>query len=177
MSLKTIIKHNSIRLLIILLSSILFTIIVNSIHPAKLPLFLTEGKRPGIPEGSWQEKIRYIDMDDIVEEISTGNLIIIDLRDSEDFNESHAVGTINLPYYEFEEFYPDFAEQISEDQSVFILCEGMLCGMSARVAKKLMDLGYDNLTIIKQGFDGWKSLNLLITDSVYKNLPESYNQH
>jgi len=49
-------------------------------------------------------------MDDIVEEISTGNVIIIDLGDSEDFNESHAVGTVNLPYYEFEEFYPDLFE-------------------------------------------------------------------
>lgn len=168
MSLKTIIKHNSIRLLIILLSSILFTIIVNSIHPAKLPLFLTEGKRPGIPKGSWQEKIRYIDMDDIVEEISTGNVIIIDLRDSENFNESHAIGAINLHYYEFEELYPDFAEQISEDQSVFILCEGMLCGMSAHVAKKLMDLGYDNLAIIKQGFEGWEKYYLPIEENTGK---------
>jgi len=45
------------------------------------------------------------------------------------------------------------------------------------MAIKLLDLGYDNLTIIKQEFDDRKSLNLLITVSVYKNLHENYNLH
>ncbi|MFC2113420.1 rhodanese-like domain-containing protein [Bacteroidota bacterium] len=166
MSFKTIVKHNSIRLIILFLSTILFTIIVNSFHPTKLPLVLAKESRPGIPEGSWQEKIRFINAEDMAEKISSGQIIIIDLRDSEAFDELHAVGSINIPYYEFEEVFPDFMEQISREQSIFLLCEGMLCGLSTRVAKEFLDSGYDNLSVIKQGFDGWKKRHLPMNSDV-----------
>ncbi len=51
---KDVIKFNSVRLLILLLSSILFTVIVNSMATVTLPLILTDGVRPGLVEGSWQ---------------------------------------------------------------------------------------------------------------------------
>ena len=159
-SFKTIIQRNSIRLMILFLSSILVTIVINSFHPAKLPLILTEQRRPGIPEGSWQEKIKFINVDDIAAEISNGQVVLIDLRESKEFEELHATGAINIPYYEFEELYPDFIDQISTDKSIFIFCEGMLCGLSTRVAKELLDAGYKNLTVVKQGFEGWKKNQL-----------------
>ena len=86
--------------------------------------------------------------------------VIIDLRERDQFNQSHAAGSINLPYYEFEEVYSDFMEQTSIDNSIFIFCEGMLCGLSTRVAKELLDAGYNNLTVVKQGFGGWAKCEL-----------------
>lgn len=157
---KTIIKSNFVRLLILCLSSILFTIVINSFHPAKLPIILADDGRPGIHEGSWQEKIRFINVDHIAEEISTGEVVLIDLRESEEFDQLHAAGAINLPYYEFDVVYPDFIDQISTDRSIFIFCEGMLCGLSIRVAKKLLDTGYKNLAVVKQGFEGWEIYQL-----------------
>ena len=157
---KDVIKFNSVRLLILLLSSILFTVIVNSMATVTLPLILTDGVRPGLVEGSWQEKIRYIEIEDIAEKASTAQVILIDIRNSEEFDHLHAQGAINLPYFEFEDVVIDFTEQITTDQEIILFCEGMLCGISARAARELMDLGYGNISIIKQGFDGWKSINL-----------------
>ena len=154
-SFKTIFGRNSIRLLILFLSSVLVTIVINSFHPAKLPLILSEERRPGIPAGSWQEKIRFINVDQMVEEASTGQIVIIDLRERDHFSQLHAAGSINLPYYEFEEVYSDFIDRTPIDKSIFIFCEGMLCGLSTRVAKELLDAGYNNLTVVKQGFEGW----------------------
>ena len=155
----------SIRLLILLLSSILFTVIVNSIAPVKLPFLLADGERPGLVDGSWQEKIRFIDIEDVAEKITTAQVILIDLRDSEDFDRIHAQGAINLPYYDFDEAISDFIEKVDEDQQIILFCEGILCGISARAAKELLDLGYEDISIIKQGFDGWKNLNLPIEEN------------
>jgi len=157
---KTIIRRNSFRLVILFLSSVLVTIVINSFHPSKLPLILAEDSRPGIREGSWQEKIRYIDVQHMASEISSGVVVIIDLRESEEFDNLHAKGALNLPYYEFEELYPDFVDRVSTDKSIFIFCEGMLCGLSTRVAKELLDAGFSNLSIVKQGFEGWEKNQL-----------------
>ena len=162
MSLKDALKVNSVRLLILLVSSILFTIIVNSMAPINLPFLLPDGKRPGLVEGSWQEKIIFIDIESVAD---MGQIILIDLRDSEDFDRIHAQGAINLPYFYFDEAVSDFIEKVDEDQQILLFCEGMLCGISARAAKELQDLGYENISIIKQGFDGWKKLNLPIEEN------------
>ena len=157
---RTIIKRNSFRLVILFLSSILVTMLINSFHPSKLPLILAEDSRPGIREGSWQEKVRFISVDQMASEMSSGELVIIDLRESEEFDNLHAKGSRNLSYYEFDELYPDFIDQVSTDKSIFIFCEGMLCGLSTRVAKELLDAGYHNLSIVKQGFEGWEKKRL-----------------
>jgi len=161
MEFKNIVKFNSVRLLILLLSSILFTVIVNSMSPVTLPLLLPDGVRPGLVEGSWQEKIKYIDIDEgIAEKIFTDQAILIDLRDGEDFDHRHAQGAVNLPYFDFDDDVIEFSKKVYRDTEIIIFCEGMLCGISARAARELMDLDYHKISIIKQGFDGWKNYNL-----------------
>ena len=160
--LKTILSFNPVRILIILLSSLFITIIVNSVHPSELPLMLAEGQPPGIPKGAWEARLRYVDLGDVVDEITAGQAILIDLRDAEDFSKSHAPGSINLPYHEFDDFFPDFEEKVSTEQHLFILGQGKLFGMSARIAKRLSGLGYNDITILKQDFENWKKLRLPI---------------
>ena len=167
--LKKVQSYSSVRIIVILLSSLVVTIIVNSMHPAELPLMLAEGQRPGIPKGAWEARLRYVSLGDVVDEITAGQAILIDLRDAEDFSKSHAPGSINLPYHEFDDFLPDFEEKVSTEQRLFIFGQGMLFGMSARIAKRLSDLGYNNITILKQGFEQWKKLDL----PVYNKTQES----
>ena len=167
--LKKVQSYSSVRIIVILLCSLVVTIIVNSMHPAELPLLLAEGQRPGIPKGAWEARLRYVGLGNVVDEITAGRLILVDLRDSEDFDESHAVGAINLPYHEFDDVYPDFADKVSAEQHLVIFGQGMLFGMSARIAKRLSDLGYNNITILKQGFEEWKKLDF----PVYSKIQES----
>lgn len=152
-------KQDVIRILILLVSSLVLSIIVNAMHPARLPLLLSEGKRPAIPTWAWNE-LRYTDARVAFEKVSTGHGILIDVRERDAFCKSHAVGAINLPYREFEDAYPDFAKDRALDQPLFIFCQGTLCGISIRVAKHLLELGFKNLIVIKQDFEAWKESNL-----------------
>ena len=157
--LKIAARSTSARVIFIFITSIVFTIMVNAYIPSGLPLLLTDGRRPGIPAGAWN-KLRYTDARKAFKMLSAGNGILIDLRYEDDYDISHAAGSINLPYHEFEEACYDFAEEISTDRNLFILCNGKLCGMCVRVAKHLLDLGFENLTIIKQDYEDWKKSNL-----------------
>ena len=94
--LKVATRTNSVRILTIFISSIIFTMTVNAFLPSRLPLLITDGKRPGIPVGSWNE-LRYIDARKAYEMVSTGQGILIDIRVGEDYDKSHPSGAINVP--------------------------------------------------------------------------------
>ncbi|MFC1739696.1 rhodanese-like domain-containing protein [Planctomycetota bacterium] len=160
--LKKLLSFNYVRIIILLLFSIVVAIIVNSMHSAELPLILPEGQRPGAPKGSWKASLQYVDLSDVVDEITAGQAILIDIRESEDFEQVHAVGSINLPYYEFDDVYPDFVEEVSTDKHLVIFGEGMLFGLSAQIARRLLDEGYENITILKKSFEDCQKQNLPI---------------
>jgi rhodanese-related sulfurtransferase len=160
-NLKVILKQDFGRLIILLSSSLVLAIIVNTVHPMGLPLLLSKVKRPGIPTWIWNQ-LRYSDARSAFQEVSTGNGILVDVRDRNDYYKSHVVGAINLPYHGFEENYPAFTNKVSKEENLFLYCYGTECGLSARVAKRLLILGFKNLTIIRQGFEGFKEADLPI---------------
>jgi len=148
-----------LRILIIFISSVILTFVINKLLPSSLPLLLHDGERPGIPVGG-NYKMLYIDARIAADEISKGNSCLVDVRDTKDYNDLHPAGSFNIPYHESENVYNDFNEKVTNDNKIFILCEGTLCDMSVRVASRLSDLGYKNTIIIKQDFTEWKRMNL-----------------
>lgn len=160
-NLKIALMQDLVRIMILLLFSLVLAIIVNTMHPMGLPLLPTEVKRPGIPRWIWKQ-FRFTNARDAYDKVLTGHGILVDVRDRDDYHKAHAVGAINLPYHEFENVYPNFAKEVSKQQHIFIYCYGTECGLSARVAKRLLVLGLKNLTIVKQGFEAWKKSNLPI---------------
>jgi rhodanese-related sulfurtransferase len=160
-NLKVVLKQDLVRLMVLLLSSLVLAIIMNMMHPMGLPLLLTEVDRPGIPRWIWKQ-FRYADVRSGFDKVSTGPGTLVDVRDRDDYRKSHAAGAINLPYHGFEEHFSAFAKKVSNKEPLFIYCYGTQCGLSARVAKRLLVLGFENLTIIKQGFKGWEKSNLPI---------------
>lgn len=151
-----------IQIIIILISSFLLTFLVSKLLPSSLPLFLQEGKRPGISKNVIDETI-YVDARSAAEKISKGNGILVDVRDTEDFMDIHPEGAINIPYHnESENIYAEISHILPEGKIVYILCEGKLCEMSVRVGAHLEESGYKSI-IIKQDFEGWKRLKMPVT--------------
>ena len=147
------------RISIILLISFILTIVLSQLLPSSLPLLLPEGKRPGILKGEVNDLL-YFDASYAIAEISKGNGCLVDVRDKEDFRNLHPTGAINIPYHESETLYNELHEKVTDGKRIFILCEGKLCDMSARVARRLSGQGYKNITIIRQNFAEWIRMNL-----------------
>ncbi len=73
-------RRDSARVLLVVLCTLILTVIVNSTYSVQLPLLLPEGTRPGIPRGAWAEQVRYVDLDSVVEKLTAGEAVLIDLR-------------------------------------------------------------------------------------------------
>lgn len=161
--LKTTLIKDLVKILLVLLASLVLAIIINSFHPMKLPLWLGEVKRPGIPKEIWK-KINFTNAKDAFEISNSSGVTLLDVRNREDYLKNRIPNAINLPYHGFEKFYQFFADKVSKDRQILIYCYSRQCGLSARVAKRLIVLGFTNLTVIQGGIEAWKKANLPIDE-------------
>ena len=83
-------------------------------------------------------------------------VIILDVRDEPDYDESHLPGAVSLPrgYIELD------IDEVAPDQDVQIVT---YCGGGTRAtlsAQTLKIMGYENVSVLTGGFRGWKAQGL-----------------
>lgn len=83
------------------------------------------------------------------------NLLFVDARNKSDYDYSHIKNAINLPLYQFEEYYNTLAGT-DKNQPFVVYCNGPDCDMSDILAKKLFDLGYGKIFIFVGGWEEWE---------------------
>lgn len=150
------------RIIFLLVASLILGLAVNLFHPMRLPIWLREVKEPAIPV--WVSKrLRTTDAKNAFLESSEGQAVLVDVRNKEDYQKEHIQGAINLPYYGFQRHYPEFAEKISKKAHLFIYCYHSECDIDSWVAKRLLILGFSNLTLVEEGFLGLKEQGLPTT--------------
>lgn len=128
----------------------------NALHPMGVPLTLHHAKHPGIPLRVWNavEKVPPPRAHALWKQQS---VIFVDVRDTSDYVEAHIPGSISLPYHEFTTAYPLIREQFPEHEPILIYCYGSECGLSMRVAKRLVPMGYEKLIVLSGGIIAWRN--------------------
>ena len=138
--------------------SLILAVAANAAHPMQLPLLVTKGQ-PGLP--SWVfERLKQVDARGAMELMNNPEVLVVDTRDEADFRGDRIPGAISLAYHGFSAYFPRFSESVSQDRPLLIYCYGTSCGLASRVAKRLLVYGYTDLTILRNGIDGWKAANL-----------------
>ncbi|MCQ9209095.1 rhodanese-like domain-containing protein [Granulicatella seriolae] len=74
---------------------------------------------------------------------------LIDLRERDEFNNAHILGARNIPNSQFKARMGE----IRKDQPVYLYDMGV--NVSGRAAFRLKRAGYNNIVILKGGFDAW----------------------
>jgi rhodanese-related sulfurtransferase len=93
---------------------------------------------------------------DVASQQQVAGAVLIDVRETDDFNTSHAVGAIHLSRGVLELKIEDTVP----DASTPIIC---YCGGSSRsalAAESLQKMGYTNVVSMESGFRGWKQAEL-----------------
>lgn len=78
------------------------------------------------------------------------DIILVDVRSSQEFTENHLAGAINIPVFDLEEK----AEEIltSKEQTIIAYCS---TGSRSKRAKEILEnLKYENVYHLKNGLDG-----------------------
>lgn len=88
------------------------------------------------------------------------SFILIDSRTIQEYQEAHIVGAVNIPEKNAEEHFGLLPAD--KNALLVIYCNGVKCGKSKRLAKKLDPLGYKNISIYSEGIPVWEERNLPI---------------
>ena len=153
------------RITVLLVAALALALGLNALHPAGLPLVLSAVRRPGVPARIWK-KLRFTDAKSASRTVSgDSNAVLVDVRDRKDYEVSHAAGAISLPYRRFDRSLPEFTARVSPGKRVLLYCYGTQCGLSVRVASRLVRRGYADVVIVKKGFEAWKAARLPVDSS------------
>jgi len=89
--------------------------------------------------------------------VSSGEWLLIDARDEDQFAAEHIPGAVSLPAASYEELLLFFAEEHGRDKPVVIYCGTEDCEMSAELAMRLRDeAGFSDIRILGGGILGWR---------------------
>jgi rhodanese-related sulfurtransferase len=132
-----------------------FGLLANALHPMGLPLTLAEVPRPGVPTWVWR-KVARVEPAEARRLAERKAVVVVDARDAQDYAAGHVAGSISLPYHQFTARYPEVAGELPRDRPLLIYCYGSSCGLSMRLAKRLLKEGYDDLTVVEGGIAAWE---------------------
>lgn len=93
----------------------------------------------------------------------TPGVLLLDVRPDVFFHKiGHIPGAKSFPGMEMEKLYPEYKTAISAAVRVVVYCDGMHCQEAEHVAKALKELGHENISIYRGGWQEWsKRVRLL----------------
>ncbi len=107
-----------------------------------------------------KERIDLIPLDEAREEIESGDVELIDVREPHEWDEAHLEPATHVPQGELleriDELVPDRSER------VLLYCR--TDNRSSRAADALQGLGYDNVGVIRGGIVGWQEAGLPVVE-------------
>ncbi|CCO24668.1 rhodanese-like domain-containing protein [Maridesulfovibrio hydrothermalis] len=121
----------------------------NMVRPA--PYTFAELSSPE-PQG-----IAEIDTIAMLEAYDSGNVVVVDARSDMDYGMGHVPGSLNIPSWAIGDELEAMAAQIEQGKPIIIYCDGLSCGKSMIVAKKLVEKGFRDVSVYTDGIDGWLS--------------------
>ena len=140
------------------LMAVVLGLIANQIRSDSIPLL-----------GDWSPEARItlkfgknilIPFDEAKDKFFTGGAVFIDARTPELYQEGHIQGARNLPIGDFDRQADTIFNDLPEDTLIVTYCDGEDCALSAELALKLKEIGYDNVRVLHNGWSVWKSHQL-----------------
>ena len=96
-----------------------------------------------------------VELDELDELLAAGALLI-DSRNSDDYQISHLAGSISFPLGLLEDQLADFRKQVAVDQTLVIYCSGYGCPDSFDLGVRLLNEGYTDVLVYEGGFPEWQ---------------------
>jgi len=137
-------------------------LLANVVHPMGLPLLLDEVPRPSVPVWVYR-RVGNVSPVEAHEIWRAESATFIDTRNADDYVKGHIPGSICLPHHDFSNAYPQVRDRLPKGDRYLLYCYGSHCGLAMRVAKRLLRDGYDDLTVLREGIEGWEAAGYELT--------------
>jgi rhodanese-related sulfurtransferase len=97
--------------------------------------------------------MKEIKRDELKQKLDNKEVILIEVLNREKYEKSHIKGAINIP---LEEIGAESKERFNKNDQIVVYCSDHECTASPKAAKKLEDLGFENVYHYKGGKKDWK---------------------
>jgi rhodanese-related sulfurtransferase len=88
------------------------------------------------------------------------NGVFLDARPANEFQAGHIQGARNIPVDAFDRHFGKATADLSLDSVLITYCDGEACTLSIKLAKKLKEMGYENIRILVNGWSLWRKHHL-----------------
>ncbi len=130
----------------------------NGLRPNTIPLI---SKSPITAEPlSPDSPVKEIPLTEASEKFKTGVALFIDARSPEDFRAGHIKDAVNLPNQAFDEVFPQVVKEIEKWGQLITYCDGKECVLAQALAKRLYELGFQNVSYLVNGWTSWREQGL-----------------
>ncbi|MBW2000475.1 MAG: cation diffusion facilitator family transporter [Deltaproteobacteria bacterium] len=141
--------------------AVVIALIVNYFSAAGVPLFGEWDTLQGVVSPAYEDDAlgpeSLIDNVDLAKEIFyRGEVLFVDARPREVYEEGHIKGAVSLPVGQFDILIDEFMDQYPTDTPVVIYCSGRRCKDSHLLAQYLLQVGYERIKVLIDGYPGWE---------------------
>ncbi len=110
--------------------------------------------------GLLSNSVEQIEVDELNEKIGQQNLVLLDARESNEYEVSHIEGAINVGY---DNFNKSELKNLPKDTEVIIYCS--VGYRSEKIGEKLEKMGFQNVKNLRGGIFEWKNENNPVVNS------------
>jgi 3-mercaptopyruvate sulfurtransferase SseA len=96
-----------------------------------------------------------ISLDEMKTQFDAKTAVIIDARSTEEYEEGHIPGSINVPHDRLPEFQDVLNREVSNDAHVICYCRGPSCDFSDLLATELKIIGWQDVSVFSGGWEEW----------------------
>jgi len=155
--------RKTIKEIILLMGvSVTLALVVNYLSPRGIALMGQWDTAKGVitanPTGVAEGRPQEIDSAARAREVfDKGDVLFVDARSSDSYEDGHISGAISLPVGQFDERIESFLNQHAPDTFIVTYCSGRTCEDSHNLAQFLSDAGFTDVRIFIDGFPGWEA--------------------
>ena len=103
--------------------------------------------------------MKTISLDELKEKMDQKKTILIEVLSEDKYKDEHIKGAINIP---LKKIGTEAKKQFNLDDEIVVYCSDKECTSSPTAAKKLDDLGFQNVYDFEGGKKEWKDAGLLM---------------
>jgi len=96
-----------------------------------------------------------VDTRQMKEITAQGSHLILDARTLAEYDQGHLPGAMSLPYSDFEDSFIALAPLLSPTDPLVVYCSSRTCDDALLLAQRLQEVGFENLSLYVDGWEGW----------------------
>ena len=145
----------------LILTAVVLSVVVNLIHPKRIPWVANWGSR--VEAQAVIEQMPLVQLTDMLNFLRTGSRLFVDARSAEEYARAHLPSAVSLPFQTLEKYPAAVAQILASGKPPVFYCTGSECDDSLLLAMHLRKLGRKDVSVFIGGMKLWQS-ELLSTE-------------